>query len=496
MFRTISSFIAISIFSFANSISGRAQVKIGNNANVISSSSILELESTTKMLVPPRMTNSQMNAILNPMEGGMLFCTNCSPKGMWVFDGGAFVPIGTPALVASFVSGSLNCTGTATGTYQQGVPTGSGNSKTITINASGTGSYEAATTIANGVSFSDTGILLSTGPGTQIVLQASGTPIASGSFSYTASVGGQFCTFTVVYTTVPNSFATLSCGSAVSSFSPAVIGNNTSHTGTYAIPYTAGNGSNYGAFTLTTNGITMTRTPGTYAISGGNVVYTFGGTHSGNRGSERFNLPEGCTVYLGDAIRGALAVAGCTSCAAYDAAADDTWVRVTAAEYANTASTTYMISATSTGAANANIASPTSYGWPANTTVGPAPTSTAAPWAVTLSNRYIVAYKTIFNGSNTDAQLKVGSSVSNGFVNYGSSTNMSNGLNHFVLKKPTTLTGTTPFLGLYTGSGTASMGVGTVVSPVWNASGNVGTLGSSSSGEPAIQVISTSAKQW
>src|SRR5690606_19640781 len=49
-----------------------SQVKIGDNPSVINSESVLELESTDKVLVITRVTNSQMNAI-RPLAGGMVY---------------------------------------------------------------------------------------------------------------------------------------------------------------------------------------------------------------------------------------------------------------------------------------------------------------------------------------------------------------------------------------------------------------------------------------
>lgn len=38
----------------------------------------------------PRLTETQINAILNPPEGLMVYCTDCSRKGLYVFDGTFF----------------------------------------------------------------------------------------------------------------------------------------------------------------------------------------------------------------------------------------------------------------------------------------------------------------------------------------------------------------------------------------------------------------------
>ena len=51
----------------------KAQVKIGDNPTVVSPGSILELESTSKALVLPRMTTLQMQAIPSPLSGMIIF---------------------------------------------------------------------------------------------------------------------------------------------------------------------------------------------------------------------------------------------------------------------------------------------------------------------------------------------------------------------------------------------------------------------------------------
>ena len=54
-------------------------------------SAILDLQSTTKGFLPSCMTESQMNAIANPAEGLMIFCTDCTPKKIKVFSGSYWV---------------------------------------------------------------------------------------------------------------------------------------------------------------------------------------------------------------------------------------------------------------------------------------------------------------------------------------------------------------------------------------------------------------------
>lgn len=68
-----------------------AQVKIGDNPQNIDPSSVLELESTDKVLVITRVTTAQMNAIV-PSQGAL--CYNTDLQGVHYFDGTQWVNIG------------------------------------------------------------------------------------------------------------------------------------------------------------------------------------------------------------------------------------------------------------------------------------------------------------------------------------------------------------------------------------------------------------------
>lgn len=52
--------------------------KVGDNTYSINDNAVLEIESTTKGFLLPRMTKSQRDLINNPSEGLMLWCTDCS----------------------------------------------------------------------------------------------------------------------------------------------------------------------------------------------------------------------------------------------------------------------------------------------------------------------------------------------------------------------------------------------------------------------------------
>ena len=61
-----------------NSISAQIVQKIGDNSNFINDKAVLEIESTSKGFLLPRMTEVQRDLINNPPEGLMLWCTDCS----------------------------------------------------------------------------------------------------------------------------------------------------------------------------------------------------------------------------------------------------------------------------------------------------------------------------------------------------------------------------------------------------------------------------------
>lgn len=58
--------------------------------NAPNASAVVEMNSTTQGFLPPRMTQTQLAAIVTPAEGLVVYCTNCTPKGLRVFDGTAW----------------------------------------------------------------------------------------------------------------------------------------------------------------------------------------------------------------------------------------------------------------------------------------------------------------------------------------------------------------------------------------------------------------------
>ena len=69
--------------------SSYAQQGIGTNNP--EPSSILELKSTTKGFLMPRMTNAEINELSSSaIQGLMAYCTDCTPKGIYIYDAGVW----------------------------------------------------------------------------------------------------------------------------------------------------------------------------------------------------------------------------------------------------------------------------------------------------------------------------------------------------------------------------------------------------------------------
>ena len=58
-----------------------AQVGINTDNSAPDPSAMLEVKSTSRGLLPPRMTHAQMIGIVNPANGLIIYCTDCSNSG-------------------------------------------------------------------------------------------------------------------------------------------------------------------------------------------------------------------------------------------------------------------------------------------------------------------------------------------------------------------------------------------------------------------------------
>jgi len=81
----------IGVLVLATSFTCLAQVSIGTPTP--HPSAALEINSTTKGFLLPRMTELQMISIDNAIEGLMVYCSDCPKKGIYLFNGSEFTEI-------------------------------------------------------------------------------------------------------------------------------------------------------------------------------------------------------------------------------------------------------------------------------------------------------------------------------------------------------------------------------------------------------------------
>jgi uncharacterized protein (TIGR02145 family) len=175
----------------------QAQTSIGTPSP--DRSSVLELKSTTRGFLPPRMTTTQRNAIVTPATGLVVYnseknCLEWYNGTEWYNGCGNQDSSGGTAVVSAYANANIS-TGTMTaGTAVTGV------TQTITATVTAVGSY-TITVIANGITFTGSGTFTATGA-QDIVLTATGTPIVAETSNFVLNTMPS-CAFTRIVQAVP-----------------------------------------------------------------------------------------------------------------------------------------------------------------------------------------------------------------------------------------------------------------------------------------------------
>jgi uncharacterized protein (TIGR02145 family) len=262
-------------------------------------SSLLDVSSTSKGLLVPRMTVTQRNAIVNPANGLIIFnttsgCPNYYYNGNWrEWCGSVVNPLittlscGTASLTGALIVGQVANSVSVTVPY-----TGGNGAQYAAQSVNSTGVLGLTATISIGY--------LALGSG-NLVYTISGTPASSGNASFTLNIGGQSCSVVVPVASVAASLTTLSC---VSGTTTGTLTNNTAASGvSKTIPYTGGNGGSYSTQAVSSTGVlglTANLAGGTIAVGAGNLVYTISGTPSSS-GTASFAITIGgqsCTFSI------------------------------------------------------------------------------------------------------------------------------------------------------------------------------------------------------
>jgi uncharacterized protein (TIGR02145 family) len=244
-------------------------------------SSVLDIESSTKGFLPPRMTLAQRNAIVNPANGLIIFnttsgCINYYNNGYWKNLCGNTTPPDVTSL--NCAGATLNGTliiGQAANSVTVSVPYTGGNGEQYVLNVNSTGVLGLTASVSS---------YLAIGTGGTLTYTITGTPATSGTASFLLYVGssplsGANCTLTIPVASIPASIATLNCAGATTTgtLSSGSIASGVSTT----ISYTGGNGGTYATQSVPSTGVlglTATITGGTLTSNTGNLVFSITGT--------------------------------------------------------------------------------------------------------------------------------------------------------------------------------------------------------------------------
>ena len=188
---------------------GGVSAQVGIGTTTPNASAELDITSTTKGLLPPRLTTTQRNAITNPATGLTIYNTtlNCmeyfngtgwlnhctgaitAPTGGNASSGGtAVVSTWTSTVGCSVGAGTNNSPagvrkGGVNETMVQGVAAPAAATITLVANVTTAGTYNIFTNTINGVTFSASGTFTGTGYRT-VTLTPTGTPTLAGNYTW------------------------------------------------------------------------------------------------------------------------------------------------------------------------------------------------------------------------------------------------------------------------------------------------------------------------
>ena len=182
-----------------------AQVAVNSDGSSADASAMLDVKSSNKGILIPRVSQTELEAINNPANGLMVF--NTDEGKLFIYIASEFkwkeVQFGSgeilyPASLSIGTGGSCSNT-TVNGNYIAGCDLDNSHNVVIDATVSSAGSWSIQTDTINGYSFSGSGIVSSTGT-VQLTLYGNGTPLTNQTDTFTATVdlgGNSSCTFDV-----------------------------------------------------------------------------------------------------------------------------------------------------------------------------------------------------------------------------------------------------------------------------------------------------------
>jgi uncharacterized protein (TIGR02145 family) len=287
-----------------------AQVGIGTETP--NASAILDVSSTTRGLLFPRMTTTQRDAIASPSAGLVIFnttsnCLNMFTGAIW----NELCGTATQGLVAT-----LSCTPTDNGTLTANTAASSVSS-VFSYTGGNNLTHNGQTVTSSGV----TGLTATLASGTMssaggtLTYNITGTPSGSGTASFAINIGGKSCTLTRTVFVV-GTIATINCAGATNN--GTLTSGITASSVNSVISYTSGNGGTHNGQVVTSTGVTgltATLTAGTFASGAGSLTYNITGTPSAGGGTASFAISIGgqtCTLARTVSATGSITALNCS----------------------------------------------------------------------------------------------------------------------------------------------------------------------------------------
>ncbi|WP_158847779.1 fibrinogen-like YCDxxxxGGGW domain-containing protein [Algibacter sp. L1A34] len=157
--------------------------QVGIGTTTPDPSSILDIQSTTQGFLPPRMTTTELNAIISPAEGLLVF--NTDYKCFQFFNGTNW-----SGCLSETPINKLDCSSShANGSYLLNSPLNTNHTITIDVLVNKIDSYTIQTNTVNGYSFNASGTFSAIGINT-ITLNGTGTPLAIQTDTFTIDFVG------------------------------------------------------------------------------------------------------------------------------------------------------------------------------------------------------------------------------------------------------------------------------------------------------------------
>tara|TARA_B110001450_G_scaffold46575_1_gene43270 strand:- start:376 stop:1515 length:1140 start_codon:yes stop_codon:yes gene_type:complete len=190
--------IFLKLLFFIITYNSFSQVGIGTTTPA--SSAALEISSTSKGFLPPRMSLSQINSISSPVEG--LFVYNTDSNCFQFYNGVAWSDC-----IGQVPPNKLNCSSiSVNGTSIINTPLNSTNTITIDVIVNSFDTYTINTNTVNGYSYSATGAFSTLGINT-ITLIGTGTPVIDQTDTFTIDFVGTGFSCNTTNTVIPQPLA-------------------------------------------------------------------------------------------------------------------------------------------------------------------------------------------------------------------------------------------------------------------------------------------------